>query len=162
MQKTSNTFKPAVDHFVSTYGDMIFDLCESMLWNPVASQFAFRDILKKIKKYKHQNCYSTYERSWVLRVACERLLKFHTKDQNLSPEDQIKLDANVSFENRLKSFNFYFHRLRPTQQILLLLRDKYNIPFSEISVALAAPEASLKIQRQQALSALEEWLWNSK
>jgi DNA-directed RNA polymerase specialized sigma24 family protein len=49
----------------------------------------------------------------------------------------------------------------PEDQILLLLRDKHGIPYSEIASALRSPEESLKVKRQQALRTLEEWLWDN-
>lgn len=153
----------SIEYFVQSYGDLLFDLCESILVSPINAQIAFRSILKKIRTGRRLHKFKTYERSWVLRIACDLLLKFCREyGHHISPEEQIKLDSNSSVKTRFKEFDSYFHRLMPEDQILLLLKDKLNIPYSEISVAMSIPEGSLKIRRQQALRALEEWLWNTK
>jgi DNA-directed RNA polymerase specialized sigma24 family protein len=153
----------SVDHIIRSYGDILFDLCESLLWSQSNAQIAFRSILKRIRAGSRFRKYSSYERSWVLRIACDRLLQLCRQTGNrVSPEEQIKIDAYGSVTTRLKQFNSYFHRLMPEDQILLLLKDKYGIPYSEISTAMATPEGSLKIRRQHALRTLEDWLWNSR
>lgn len=142
---------------------MLFDLCESVLQSSTYAQIVFRSILKRIRYGNRFQKYSGYERSWVLRIACDKLLSLSRQQgQHVPLEDQIKLDASDQVSARLKQFNVYFRRLMPEDQILLLLRDKYGIPYGEIATAMATPEGSLKIRRQQALRALEEWLWNSK
>jgi DNA-directed RNA polymerase specialized sigma24 family protein len=153
----------SIEYFVQSYGDILFDLCESILVSPMNAQIAFRSILKKIRAGRRLNKFKIYERSWVLRIACDLLLKFCSEyGHHVSAEEQIKLDSNSSVKVRFKEFDSYFHRLMPEDQLLLLLKDKLGIPYSEISVAMSIPEGSLKIRRQQALRALEEWLWKSK
>jgi len=153
----------SVEYFSQTYGDLLFDLCESMLVSPTNAQIAFRSILKKLRSGRRRHNFKTYERSWVLRVACDLLLKFCREyGHHSSPEEQIKLDSNDNVNIRLKEFESYFHRLMPEDRLLLLLKDKLGISYPEISVAMSIPEGSLKIRRQQALRALEEWLWNTK
>ncbi len=155
--------KDSLEHFVGSYGDLLFDLCETILWNPSYSQIAFRSILNQLKRASRFQKYATYERSWILRVACSQLIDFYYQGgRRVSAEEQIKLDANENVNTRLKQFHLYFHRLRPEEQMLLFLKDKYQVPYSEIASALATPEDSLKTQRQQALRTLEEWLWNNK
>jgi DNA-directed RNA polymerase specialized sigma24 family protein len=80
----------------------------------------------------------------------------------VTSQEQITLDASGNVSIRLKQFDLYFHRLIPEDQILLLLKDKYGIPYPEIATAMGIPEESLKIKRQQALRTLEEWLWSSE
>ena len=70
------------------------------------------------------------------------------------------LDASMNIEGRLKNFESYFHRLPVDDQILLLLRDKYGLPYHEIAATLVASEGSLKLKRQAALKCLDEWLWD--
>ena len=160
---TRTTTQATIDHFVRSYGDLLFDLCESVLQSPEYAQIVFRSILRKIRHGSRFEKYSGYERSWVLRIACDKLLHLcHQRTHPISIEDQIKLDANEQVSLRLKQFNSYLRRLMPEDQILLLLRDKYGIPYPEIATAMTIPEDSLKIRRQQALRTLEEWLWNSK
>lgn len=151
------------DHYVRTYGDLLFDLCEAVLWNPLHAQIAFRSILKKVRSGLRFHTYSTFERSWVLKIAYKRLLHFSERyGYQVSPDEQIRLDANESVSTRLKQFGSYFHRLNAEDQLLLLLKDKYGIPYFEIANAMGTPEGTLKVRRQQALRTLEEWLWNSR
>jgi DNA-directed RNA polymerase specialized sigma24 family protein len=152
-----------VEYFVQSYGDLLFDLCQSLLASPIHAQVAFKSIIKKMRAERRHQKFHTYERSWILKIACDSLLKFCREGgHHVSPEEQIKLDSNENLKTRFKEFESYFHLLMPEDQLLLLLRDKLKLPFSEISAAMTIPEGSLKIRRQQALRALEEWLWNIK
>lgn len=156
MSKTSKT----LDHFVDSYGDLIFDLCNSLLSSPTNAQIAFRSILKKIKSGSRFQKYSIYERSWVLRIACDRLLALSQHHgYEITPQEQIQLDAQSLLIHRLKQFTVFFHRLLPEDQILLLLKDKHGIPLKEIATAMAIPVEALKIRRIQALRSIEGWLW---
>lgn len=152
-----------IEHVVHVYGDLLFDLCEAVLWSPSNAQIAFRAILKKIRQRISRDAYLDHERAWVLQIACAELERLTQKvGRTLSPSEQIMLDANLDTGARLKSFDSYFHRLPPSDQILLLLRDKYGLPFKEISSILQLPEGSLKIKRQQALRTLESWIWGER
>jgi RNA polymerase sigma factor (sigma-70 family) len=164
-EKLDLSSSDSVDHFVRSYGDLLFDLCESILKSSMNAELAFRAILKKVRSRNRFQKYSNYERSWVLRIACNRLLTFyHQEDQNtLAPaEDPIKTENQDPSSVKIKNIQPFFRRLRPEDQMILLLRDKYDIPYSEIATALTIPEGSLKIRRQQALRTLEDWLWNSR
>src|SRR5262249_26231928 len=101
--------------------------------------------------------YATYFRPWLLRVACEKL-------KALSPRfSDVKAAAGASpspdSTDVPRKLEHYFHRLSTEEQILLLFRDKYGLPYTEISNATGLPEESIKVRRQQALRALEEWVW---
>lgn len=149
------------DPLVESYGDLVFDLCQSVLWSSVNAQIAFRGIVRRLRAEHSANSYVRYERAWVLRIACAELLKMAEKyGRRLSPSEQIMLDAALEPELRLRQFDSYFHRLPSEEQIILLLRDKYGFPYSEIAAALGYPEGSLKVRRQQALRNLDDWLWN--
>ena len=150
-----------IAHAVQTYGDLLYDLCESVLWSPNNAPFAFRAIIKDLKKNRSSNPFQDYERAWVLQIACQRLRKLALgKARRLTPPEQIMLDSTQNIDSRIRQFDSYFHRLTTDEQILLLLRDKYGIPYPEISTAMAIPEDSIKMRRQQALRTLEEWLWS--
>lgn len=158
-----NSLENKIEHFVKSYGDVIFDLCESVLRSPANAQVAFRAILKKLRFHSRFEKFQIYERSWVFQITCQKLLEFCKHYQfRVSPEEQIKLDATDKLSNRFEQFEVCFHRLTPEDQILLILKDKYEVPISEISTALATPIGSLKIRRQQALRALEDWIWHRK
>ena len=130
----------------------------------MSAEVAFRTILKKVRSGSRLQKFSLYERSWVLRIACHRLLTFYHQEVQNTPslsEDQAKLESHDPASTKIKNIQPFFRRLRPEDQILLILKDKYDIPYPEIATALAIPEGSLKIRRQQALRTLEDWLWNS-
>ncbi|MDR3606596.1 MAG: sigma factor-like helix-turn-helix DNA-binding protein [Oligoflexia bacterium] len=157
---SKSSSKSVVDDIVKNYGDLLFDLCESVLWNPINAQLAFRSILKTVSKTRASQEFRDHERAWILRIACERLRKDSSRlGRRLTPSEQIELDSAQGATTRLRRFDSYFHRLNPEDQLLLLLRDKYGVPYVEISAAMGAPEGSLKVRRQQALRALEDWIW---
>jgi DNA-directed RNA polymerase specialized sigma24 family protein len=159
--KSREKATPTLDRMVEQYGDLLFDLAQSVLWSPGNAQIALRKIFKRIRKTSPSNDFQRYERAWVLQTACRELQVFAERyGRKLTPSEQMMLDASTDPEARLRRFDSYFHRLHYDQQILLLLRDKYRLPYSEIAMALQIPESSLKLRRQQALRTLEEWLWN--
>lgn len=149
-----------VDKIVEKYGDLLFDLCEAILWSPINAQLAMRTILKRIHAARKDEAYTEYERAWVLRIAVQKL-RVHAgrHGRRLSPSERIMLDATLDTDARLRQFDSYFHRLTTDDQILLLLRDKYSLEYKEIASILSIPEESLKVRRQQTLRTLEEWLW---
>ena len=152
-----------VEPVIQQYGDLLFDLCESVLWSPVTAQVAFRSIIKTIRKQKASHGFEEHKRAWVLQIACEKLLPLSERHgRRLTSSEQIQLDATENVPSRLKQFDSYFHRLVTEDQILLLLRDKYGLPYPEIASALGMPEGTLKTRRTQALRNLEEWLWDRK
>jgi DNA-directed RNA polymerase specialized sigma24 family protein len=153
----------AVDRVVQLYGDLLFDLCESVLWSPTAAQLAFRSILKTIRRKRRGHGYTDNERAWVLQIAYDKLGELASQHQRkLTSSEQIQLDAAQNVAIRLKQFDSYFHRLTTDDQILLLLRDKYGMPYPEIASAMGLPEGTLKIRRTQALRSLEEWVWDPR
>ena len=152
--------EPWINQIIQTYGDLLYDLCENILWSPSAAPRAFRAVLLEIKKRRHHENFKDYERAWIIRTAYEKLSSLSaTQGRRLTPSEQIMLDSTFKVDARLKQFDSYFHRLSTSEQLLLLLRDKYGIPYPEIAAATGLPEDSLKMRRQQALRTLEEWLW---
>jgi len=153
----------AFKKITETYGDLIFDLCESLLWSHSHAQNAFRTIMSKIRRRLKSENYIEYEKSWILRIACTTLLELYPRlGKRISSEEQLKFDSSKNSSSRVDHFEMYFHRLEPEDQLLLLLKDKLRVSDAEISNAMAAPAGALKIRRQQALRALEEWLWRVK
>jgi DNA-directed RNA polymerase specialized sigma24 family protein len=151
------------ERVVQLYGDMLFDLCESVLWSPVNAQLAFRSILKTLRRRRSGHGYTEFERAWVLQIACEKLIDLSARHgRRLTSSEQIQLDSAHGVTSRLKQFDSYFHRLVTEDQILMILRDKYGMPYPEIASALGVPESNLKVRRAQALRSLEEWLWDGK
>lgn len=151
-----------IEHIVSQYGDLIFDLCHSLLWSHSNAQIAFRAILRELRRTRPFNDFMENERAWILHVTVDKLQTMVQRHgRQLTPSEQIMLDASLAPDKRLEQFDSYFHRLQATDQILLILRDKYGIPYFDIASALNLPEESLKIRRQQSLRTLEDWLWNN-
>ncbi len=145
---------------VEKYGDLIFDLCESMLGNSALAQLAFRSIIKKIRLELNRSSYEAYERSWVLKLASQQLLALvRRRGEVVEPKRQFEIDSHAENQNQTQKLDFYFRRLRPELQLLLLLKEKHRLPTDEISAALGTPIDTLKLQRGQALKALEEWMW---
>lgn len=160
-QRTAST--DPLNSIIQCYGDMIFDLCESILWSPENAQIVFRIVLQELRRRSKTENFKTYERAWVLRITYEKLILFAEKyARRPTASEQIELDARPDVSFRLERFGAYFHRLTIQDQILLLLRDKYGIPYPEISAAMSIPEGSLKISRQQVLRTLEEWIWDQQ
>jgi RNA polymerase sigma factor (sigma-70 family) len=160
LSSTAQNSETFIKHVTQLYGDLLFDFCESVLWSSNTAQIAFRAILKQVKKSCLSCKYSEFERAWIMRIACKKLISMAQQHgRRLAPSEQIMLDATLDTEARLRHFDSYFHRLPTEDQILLLLRDKYGLPYSEIASALNISEGSLKMRRQQSLRTLEEWLW---
>ncbi len=150
----------AIELIIERHGDLVHDLCESVLWGSQSSQTVLRSIFRELKAEHRFNKYSQHERAWVLHVACERLRDVSREHaRKITATEQLQLDASDRTADRLKKFDFYFHRLPVNDQMVLLLRDKYGLPYTEIAAVLSSPEGSLKIRRQQALRTLEDWIW---
>lgn len=150
-----------VEKVVQLYGDLLFDLCESVLWSAKQAPNAFRTILKEIRKSGPG--YEEHERAWILKIAFEKLkeLSIHHA-RKVTASEQIQLDATSNVSVRLKQFDIYFHKLTTEEQVVLLLRDKYGLPYGEVASVTGLPEGSVKSIRQQALRALESWLWEDE
>ena len=56
------------ESIVQAYGDLLFDLSESILWNPAGAQIAFRAILKDIRGSFPDEAYQVHLRAWVSRT----------------------------------------------------------------------------------------------
>ena len=150
-----------IEHYVQSYGDLVYDLCDSILWGSPHVPAVFQSIMREIRRTKPKDAFVSHERGWVLRLACTKIREaFHRHGRNLTSSEQIELDATVTLTSRLTRFPSFFHRLDLEDKILLILRDKYGLPYPEISTAMDSPEGSLKVRRQQALATLEEWLWD--
>jgi len=145
------------------YGDLVYDLFYSVLWNHKGAGALYLSFWNQMDKElsKNQETYSRYARSWVLRKATQLLTEGIPKHgRALTPSEQVMLDANLNIPGRLKEFESYLHKLSPDDQLLLLFRDKYGLPYEEIAPILELTEGALKLKRQQALRAMEEWLWD--
>ena len=152
-----------VENVVQLYGDLLFDLCESVLGTPAQAQAAFRSIVLEIKGTRAEEKYKNHERAWILRIAFKKLKLLSVQHARpFSASEQIELDSSPNVATRMKSFDTYFHRLTAEQQLILLLKDKYGLPYVEVANATGLPEGTLKGIRGQALRTLEAWLWEEE
>ncbi|MEK6706829.1 MAG: sigma factor-like helix-turn-helix DNA-binding protein [Bdellovibrionota bacterium] len=150
----------STEDLIACYGDMMFDLCESLLLTHSNAQILFRSIAKEIEKTLKSNRYELHERQWVLKVTCTKLISAYPKyTKKLSASDQMELDSVDNVPGRLEQLHYFLHRLPPEDQIILLLRDKYGLPYQEISAAMQTPEGSIKVRRQHSLRNIEDWIW---
>lgn len=165
---TPGLSRPAqVEELVRLYGDMVFDLCESVLESPANAQIVFRSILKAVETESKDLPFVQHARAWILGVACREILTFIRRRgrRRAEPRDhteRMTIDALPEAAERLKRFPHYFRRLTPEDQLLLLLKDKFGLPYPEIAAALSVPENSLKVRRSLALLAIEEWIWENE
>jgi DNA-directed RNA polymerase specialized sigma24 family protein len=150
-----------IDRIVTTYGDLLYDFCQSLLWSPADAPDAYRLILRRLNRKRKTETFVKYERPWILQIAFHELRGMKRRSPRfLTPAEQVMLDSNPDPKARLRFFDSYFHRLSIEAQLLLLLKDKYGIPLSEVSAILELPEESARLQRLQALRLLESWIWS--
>lgn len=152
---------PWLDRIVATYGDLLYDFCQSLLWSPAEAPDAYRSILRTLNKRRRTEKFEKYERPWILQIAFQELRGMKRRSPRfLTPAEQVMLDSNPEPKARLRFFDSYFHRLPIEAQLLLLLKDKYGVPLSEVAAILEIPEGSARLQRLQALRLLESWIWS--
>lgn len=146
-----------------SYEDLLFDLCHSTLTDAQSAQQIFETIIKELAKTKISERYKNHERSWVFKIACQQILRVHSRNE-IQPtcSAQIELDSLSSSASRLKHFAEYFQRLQPEDRLLILIRDKYGLPFSELASTFNVSEESLKARRNRILRTLEKWVWSDK
>lgn len=145
------------------YGDLVYDLFYSILWNHKGAGLLYLSFWNQMDRELARGgaTYQRYARAWVLRSAIQVLVAGSAKHgRSLTPAEQVMIDANLDLEARQAQFESYLHKLPPADHILLLLRDKFGLPYEEISAALGISEGAIRIKRQQALRSLEEWLWD--
>lgn len=161
------------EHCIELYGDHLFDLCHSLFLNADQAQEVFHSILKKIKASSRLQEYLKFEKSWVFKLAFQQIISEYHRSQTqdeLHSNFQLKqkvssehVSQKISAENilRLQRFSHYFNRIAIKDRFLLILKDKYEFPFPEISTAMGEPEGTLKVRRQQALRMLEDLIWSN-
>ena len=119
---------------VETHGNLVFDLCCEMLGNELQAEVIWLSVFRDIHKYQEQDIPKELVRPWILQKVYAQLL--------------LKSLPNSSPLRSLPS--------HPRDRLILLLRDKYGLPYSEIASALSIPESSIKLVRAQAFRELEE------
>lgn len=150
-----------------TYGDLLFDLCFTLLGSQVPAQLAFSSIMRRARQELKTELasapYKKYERPWILRLSTSKLRTFYLQSKvQFSKEEQFALEAPVHSGTRLTLLKAYMKRLSVDDQLLLTLRDKHQISMDELASALGSSVESLHLQRQQALRTLEDWIWGSQ
>jgi RNA polymerase sigma factor (sigma-70 family) len=147
--------------YIQKFGDLIYDLAHSVLWSKVSAENCTKETVRALVRQASQGeAFVQWERSWVISEALKRIRELAPRhSRELTPAEQIMLDNTPSSEDRLGLLESFLHRLAIEDQIILLLRDKYGLPYDEIAAALQSPEGTIKIGRQRALQTLEEWIW---
>jgi hypothetical protein len=51
-----------IDGVVLTYGDLLYDLCQTMLWSPADAPDAYRAILRTLARRRRVERFTRYER----------------------------------------------------------------------------------------------------
>jgi hypothetical protein len=98
-------------------------------------------------------------RAQIFRRALPLLFKkAKTEARQLTPPEQIMLDALKPGKERLFQFEGYFHRLPSQDQALLILRDHQKWDWELLSLCLGEAPDSIKTRRTQALRTLEAWI----
>jgi DNA-directed RNA polymerase specialized sigma24 family protein len=160
---SKNAMDEWIERVVETYGDLLYDLCQTMLWSPADAPYAYRTILRSLVRKRRTERFDRYERPWILQIAFRELRGMKRRSPRLlTPAEQVMLDSNPEPRARLRYFDSYFHRLPIDSQCLLILRDKYGIPISEVAAVLELPEASTRLQRLQALRLIESWIYGGE
>ncbi len=142
-------------------GDLIYDISQSLLWNPVIAPHAYRSIFRQILRQGRKERFERYERPWVLSIAVEVLARYAARHPvRITPSEQVMLDSNPNPKSRLRHFDSYFHRLPFKSQAALLLMHKYKLEPRDVCATLGLPIPSLELQIEQSLRQLEDWIWS--
>ncbi len=151
-----------VEEIGRKYGDLIYDLCDGFLKDSPHAQAAYRTILKEIARKLKGPHFVEFEREWILSIAVEQLrILFPKQGRHLSAEDQITLDSTPTFEGRMGHFGYFIDRLHFEERMVLFLKDKFDLPYSEIATCMGWPVDSVKLRRTQALRLLESAIWSA-
>ena len=135
----NNHTQASFRHWVETYGDLVFDLCSETLQNSNQAELAWVSIFRNLRGQARTTDFKEYLRAWILKATCDYLLKNKPDHSRLAPQNEP------------------LQRLALPEKLLILLRDKYGLPYPEISSALTIPESTIKLRRAQALRSMEEW-----
>lgn len=155
-----------LDRLIAGYGDLLFDLATALTDSPIATQNLFRAWLRDLARaYRARRrarapALGSLERSWVLGVAYTRAQKMLPRfSPHLANAEQLQLDAADGVSQKMKRLGDFFKLLPRDEKWIVLLRDKHQIPFSEIASAMEIPEASLQLLRRSAYLSLEQKVW---
>jgi DNA-directed RNA polymerase specialized sigma24 family protein len=149
-----------LSHWTEAYGDLTYDIVASLLWNSPQTPQVFQSILKRARRSYVRPAFQKYERAWFLHHAYQVLRTAYRKwGPKLTPSEMLMLDSSQTLNTKFRHFDSFFHRLPFHEQFLLLLRDKHGLEFEEIAMVLGKPPRTLELERNQALEALQSWIW---
>jgi len=167
-QNQESAYQPELTHVSRTEPPLeealktFWTLGNVVLW----SDRAARDLLTLVHPALNAATQSAHgaspgiQRAFLLRKGLPLLFKSAAKNaKTLTPPEQIMLDALSAGTERLDQFDGFFHRLEIEDQALLVLSDHVGIPFEQLGLCFEEPESSLRIRRQQALRALDDWIF---
>ncbi len=149
-------------HYTRRYGDLLFDLCNSLLWARGPAQLAFQNSIRILAHTAPRHSYHDHERAWAIKEAYSQIrASYERRSKKSPPIASTAWDQDLLLEAKLQRLSKYLQRLPLEDQCLLLLKEKHQLPFEEIALILDLTPDALKFKRQQALKTLEEWIWNS-
>ncbi len=144
------------------YGNIIFDLCEAMIQGSSHTQAAYRLIINEIARKLKGPRFVEYEREWIISIVIQQLRTLFSKQgRHLTSEEQIQLDGTRDIPSRLKKFDLFVLRLNFDERLVLLLKDKLGLSYTEIATCTGWPIDSVKLRRTQVLRTLEDSIWGT-
>lgn len=157
----------SITNIITQNGDLIFDLCISMIEDPNKANHTFTAILKEIRNQIESSSVISYQRMWILRIATHHLLRIskpvdRSKTENEAHKQHPSQQHLFPQKPQQQQFEMIFKKLPRLDQLMFLLKEKHKIPIFEISGALDLPTETIKTKRQQALRTIEDWIWNQQ
>ncbi len=147
---------------LESYQNLLHEVCRVALDRTELSQETFKKVVDSLQKVKPSRAFKKHERAWVLRVLCDRITQ--TSRAHPPKHDPIQesfLESLNDVKEKLPHLKQYLMRLPVENRLLIVLKDRFEIPMAEISLALGIGEDSLKLARAQTLQRINDWLWES-
>ncbi len=160
-QKKEKKLKPFEQAF-HRQSSLVQDLLTYLCHDQTQITHITKNVLKSIKKNYSKNHFKEYERHWILKTTLDHAknsLNQNTRKE-LTPEE-IKLDTEGNAKQRLAHFYFYYERLTLSEKSILILRDQFGLSTDEVATITQIPEGAMQVKRNQAISKLAEWIWNT-
>lgn len=114
------------------HGDLLFDLCHTLISKESDQVQAFRSLTRKIQKRRRKERYERFLRPWLLSIA-------YTSIKEIAP--RTAAEASPEGINRL-SFD---------DQFLIVATHRHGVPASELALALNRNEKSILFQQERAM-----------
>lgn len=150
---TSSKRKKRFIESIQNHGDLLYDLCYSVLNEFEATKSTLHKIFKTLYKENQKYHYNEYAQDWVLCLAVRELLSYSKR----LPHEKIEL---LSESTDHAKFDYYFYSLSIHDRILLILRDKFKLSYENISRILLKPAETIELKRVQLIHQLWEQVYS--